>query len=95
MVSVPDGTWQARTRTGALGTFSWTDRVQFGQLMQPGVWKHASYGLDAQLFRLEHALADVAAHISEDTETAALVAIVETRKNGRPAGSRELVAERP
>jgi hypothetical protein len=42
----------------------------------------ASYGVDAQLARLGHALDDVADHLAEDAETLRLRAEVIVRKNG-------------
>lgn len=94
-VPLADGSWQARTTTGEQRTFNWTDRVRYGALMRPGEFVHATYGLDAQLFRLQRALEDVLAHIPEDQETVALVAEVETLKNGRPGEHRTLEARRP
>ncbi|HWA73365.1 MAG TPA: hypothetical protein VG937_13560 [Polyangiaceae bacterium] len=94
-VPVRDGTWQARTPAGSLAEFHWTDRVRFFSLTRPSVLTHTPYGLDAQLFRLQKALEDVAAHIPEDTETRALIAVADTQKNGRPAGRVTLRAARP
>ena len=94
-VSVPNGVWQARTPAGELAEFRWTDRVRFPSLRTPSVFKHSPYGLDAQLFRLQKALEDVAAHIPQDTDTRALIAVADTLKNGRPAGRVTLRAARP
>jgi hypothetical protein len=44
--------------------------------------RFASYGVDAQLARLQHALDDVADHIPEDAQTRGLAAVVVVRKNG-------------
>lgn len=92
---IVDGSWQARTTSGEPRTFRWADRVRYGALLRTGEFVHATYGLDAQLFRLQRALEDVAAHIEDDRETVALVAEVETLKNGRPGESRSLEARRP
>ena len=54
-----------------------------------------SYGLDAQLFRLQFALRDVVQHLAGDEETEALIAEVDTLENGREAGHVRLKAERP
>lgn len=94
-VPVPEGSWEAQTRSGEIAQFHWTDRVRFASLMRPSLFVHAPYGLDAQLFRLQKALNDVAAHIPDDADTLALIAVVETRKNGRDAGSLTLRGERP
>lgn len=94
-VPAPDGNWQAHTRAGELAEFHWTDRVRFPSLTRMSVFVHAPYGLDAQLFRLQEALNDVAAHIPEDADTLALIAVVDTRKNGRDAGRVTLRGERP
>jgi hypothetical protein len=45
---------------------------------------HASYGVDAQLFRLQRALDDVVGHLPRDSETKGLAADVSVRRNGRP-----------
>lgn len=92
---VPGGEWDARDATGTVHHFSWNDRVRVSPIRTLGVTVHASYGLEAQLFRLEQALLDVARSTPLDAETRALVAVVETTKNGRPAGTVRLRAERP
>lgn len=94
-VPITDGTWEARTPSGDQRRFNWTDRIHYAALMRPGEFVHATYGLDAQLFRLQRALEDVVAHIPEDSETVALVAEVEALKNGRPSEKRTLEARRP
>lgn len=83
LVRVTEGEWQVRGADGAVHTYRWNDRVRDGVLGTLDRYVHASYGLDAQLFRLQFALNDVAAHLPDDHETQALVALVETRKNGR------------
>jgi hypothetical protein len=95
LVKIVDGAWQARTAEGDRRDFSWTERVRYGALTRPGEFVHATYGLDAQLFRLQHALEDVVRHIDDDRETLALVAEVETIKNGRPGVAVTLEARRP
>jgi hypothetical protein len=94
VVAVPGGAWQTRDAQGAVHTFRWQDRVHDGVLGTLQTDVHASYGLDAQLFRLELALRDVAAHIPTDRETEALIAVVDTLKNGRDPKQVRLEAER-
>jgi hypothetical protein len=94
-VPVADGTWQARTQAGKVAEFHWTDRVRYPSLTRTSAFVHAPYGLDAQLFRLQKALDDVAAHIPEDSETLALIAVVDTLKNGRDAGRVTLRGAKP
>jgi hypothetical protein len=94
-LSVQHAAWQARDKNKVTHAFRWNDRVHDGVLGQLDTFVHASYGLDAQLFRLQFALNDVAAHIPDDAETDALVAVVETVKNGRERATVELTAERP
>lgn len=94
LVSVHRGAWSAKDHTGRVHEFHWTDRVRYGALMRPSVFVHATYGLDAQLFRLQRALDDVAAHTAEDAETLALVAVADTVKNGREAGKVRLSSAR-
>ena len=72
----------------------WNDRVKDPILGTLGREVHASYGVDAQLFRLQKALDDVASHMPRDTETVALVAVVEVRRNGRPPVVRHLESAR-
>jgi hypothetical protein len=92
---LPSGEWDAPDAHGAVHHFSWNDRVRVSPIRWLGVSVHASYGLEAQLFRLEQALQDVARNTPLDRETRALVAVVETTKNGRPAGTVRFRAERP
>lgn len=94
-VPVTDGVWQARNKAGTLAEFRWADRVRYGSLSRPSVFKHTPYGLDAQLFRLQKALDDVAAHIPDDSDTLALIAVVDKKKNGRDAGTVTMRGERP
>ena len=87
LVAAPNGEWDAADESGAVRHFSWRDRVRIAPIRTLGTFVHASYGLDAQLYRLEHALDDVARHLPADRETRALVAVVDTLKNGRAAGT--------
>jgi hypothetical protein len=93
-VPIVNGTWQARDATGAVHDFRWDDRVKDPVLRVLEKPVHAKYGLDGQLFRLEHALADVLAHIPDDAETTGLVVSVGTLKNGRFPTTVRLEAER-
>jgi hypothetical protein len=95
IVTVPtNGRWQARDRSGSRRAFSWTDRVRDPILATLGRPVHASYGVDAQLSHLQGALDDVVAHLTEDTETRALMADVEVRRNGqRPFHARLVSAK--
>lgn len=94
LVAVKDGRWQAPDKGGSQRQYAWQDRVTDVGVRTLDVSVHAAYGLDAQLFRLQAALNDVATHIPEDTRTLALVADVETLRNGVP-GSVRLRAEKP
>jgi hypothetical protein len=76
------GDWSAHDRSGQLRHFSWRDRVRDPVLGSIDVRVFASYGVDAQLARLGHALDDVAEHIADDAETRQLRAEVVVRKNG-------------
>ncbi len=67
-----------------------------GVLGTLGSYVHASYGLAAQLFRLQLALARRGLlHIPDDHETEALVAVVDTIKNGHESAQVRLQAARP
>jgi hypothetical protein len=77
------GAWEARDASGVVHRFRWDDRVRDPILRTLGRPVHASYGVDAQLFRLQAALDDVADHLQGDAETRALVADVTIRRNGR------------
>jgi len=79
---VPGGEWSARDTSGQLRHFSWHDRVRDSVLGSLDVRVFASYGVDAQLARLQRALDDVASHLDEDDETLGLRADVVVRKNG-------------
>lgn len=95
LVPLPNGAWSTRDASGKLRHYAWSDRVRAAPLYVLGQSSHAPYGLDAQLFRLQGALEDVVSHIPDDTSTRALVAEVETVKNGRPGPVVTLRAERP
>ena len=82
-VPVEDGTWVASDTAGQPRTFRWRDRVPQPALSTFGTPIHASYGSEAQVERLRAALADVARHTTDDTETRELVLEVIVRKNGR------------
>jgi hypothetical protein len=89
-----DGRWQVKDDSGAVHAVSWTDRVRDPILSTLGRPVHAAYGVDAQLFRLQHALDDVAQTLTGDKETTALVARVGIVKNGRPRTERQLESAR-
>jgi hypothetical protein len=95
LVSVRDGAWEVKDRAGARHTYRWQDRVRNGNLSTLDRFVHAAYGLDAQLFRLQFALRDFVQHLPGDDETEALIAEVDTLKNGREAGHVRLQADRP
>jgi len=95
LLPLPDGHWRAPDAQGTLRDFAWSDRVRASPLYVLGQSVHAPYGLDAQLFRLQAALEDVVRHTPEDTRTLALVAEVETARNGRPGPVVRLRADKP
>lgn len=95
LLPVRDGAWQVRDRSGRLITYRWQDRVRDGVLSNLDRSVHASYGIDAQLYRLKFALGDVLGHLPSDHETEALLAVVDTLKNGRDPGQVRLEVSRP
>jgi len=95
LVAVPDGHWQAPDADGKLRAYAWQDRVQYWPLNVLETSVHARYGLDGQLFHLQAALDDMVRHIPEDTATLALVAKVETLRNGVAGPELQLRAEKP
>ena len=94
LVPAPGGEWRAPDRQGKTHRYSWHDRVRYYPLRELERDVPASYGLAAQLFRLQAALDDMARHIEGDTKTQALVAVVAASHTGRPQTHR-LRAERP
>jgi len=90
VVPAPGGEWSARDAGGQLRHFSWHDRVHDPILSAVDARVFASYGVDAQLARLQRALDDVADHVPEDGETVRLRADVMVRKNGRGAEAHTL-----
>jgi hypothetical protein len=78
-----DGGWEARDASGVVRRFHWNDRIEDPILRTLGRPVHASYGVAAQLFRLQKALDDVIGHLEGDAETRGLVADVRVRRNGR------------
>jgi hypothetical protein len=95
LVPVPDGAWSARDEAGKVHEYAWQDRIKYWPLSSLNAKVRAKYGLSAQLFRLQGALHDVVRHIPGDAQTLALVAVVETTRNGRPPQTVKLRAERP
>jgi hypothetical protein len=83
LVPIQGGAWEVEGRDGKRREYRWQDRVHDGVLGRLDQYVHASYGLEAQLFRLQFALRDVATHLPGDDETEALLAVVDTVKNGR------------
>ena len=77
------GKWQAHDAAGHTIAFSWEDRVRDPVLSALDVRVFASYGVDAQLTRLQRALDDVADHVPDDAETERFVAEVTVWRNGR------------
>lgn len=94
LVPLPDGRWQAPDATGKLRDYAWQERVHYSPLNVLGTSMHARYGLDGQLFHLQAALDDMVQHVTDDPSTLALVAKVDTLRNGVP-GRVELRAEKP
>jgi hypothetical protein len=90
LVHMEQGLWQARDASGAIHTFRWQDRVRDRVLGALDRTVHAKDGVDAQLFHLQLALEDVAAHLPQDADTRALVARVQASDNGRPRPALEL-----
>ncbi|MET0795076.1 MAG: hypothetical protein ABW061_26395 [Polyangiaceae bacterium] len=95
LVPVRDRAWQVVDRAGQEHEYRWEDRVRDGVLVNLDRYVHASYGIEAQLFRLQFALRDVAAHLPGDEETEALIAVVDTVKNGREHKQVRLRENRP
>ncbi|MGA3123641.1 MAG: hypothetical protein ABSF69_22980 [Polyangiaceae bacterium] len=79
----PRGEWSARSTSGQLRHFSWRDRVRDPVLGTIDARVFASYGVDAQIARLQRALDDVTEHLDGDDETVRLRADMLVRKNGR------------
>ena len=95
LIAVREGMRQTKDGAGMRHTHRWQDRIRDGHLGTLDQFVHAAYGLDAQLFRLQFALRDVVQHLAGDEETEALIAEVDTLKNGRETGHLRLKAERP
>ncbi|MEO7110847.1 MAG: hypothetical protein ABI183_10445 [Polyangiaceae bacterium] len=92
-VEAHDGKWRTKDDAGKLHRFDWYDRVKSGAVSPLDQNVHASYGAAAQVERLHAALDDVAAHVSGDSETRALVLILDVSKNGRPPERAEFTAK--
>jgi hypothetical protein len=82
-VRAAGGEWSARDSEGQLRHFSWHDRVRDPVIGSLDARVFASYGVEAQLARLQRALDDVAEHLPEDAETRRLRADVAVWRNGR------------
>lgn len=95
IVPIRDGAWETKDHAGVRHTHHWQDRVRYSRLATLDQFVHAAYGLDAQLFRLQFALRDFVLHLPGDEETEAVIAEVDTLKNGREASHVRLQADRP
>lgn len=95
LVPVRNGRWRAPDSSGTLRDYAWRDRVRYFPLNTLDDSVHARYGLEGQLFHLQAALKDMARTLADDTTTLALVADVETSKNGVPGPTVRLRAEKP
>jgi hypothetical protein len=80
-LDIENGTWVARAPDGTRRTTRWRDRVKVGALATFDRDIFASYGVEAQLARIQAALDDVAMHSPDDAETKQLVARVTVKKN--------------
>jgi hypothetical protein len=78
-----DGGFTTRRKNGELRRIEWRERVRDRVLGRLDETVHAKYGLAGQLHRLQLALRDFARYLGDDRDTEELVAVVETRKNGR------------
>ena len=94
VVPVSGGTWQAPDRAGHVHEFYWRERVRDPILSSLDARVFASYGVDAQLARLQRALDDVADHTSDDAQTLRLVARVVVSKNGHEPSTLVLTSHR-
>jgi hypothetical protein len=81
-VHVDGGVWNARGPDGVIRRKSWYDRVPFPRWVFDQEM-HASYGATTQLARLQAALDDVTAHLTDDVETQRLVLVIVVKRNGR------------
>jgi len=95
LVPVRNGHWQAPDASGRLRDYAWQERVRSYPLNVLDRSVHARYGLAAQLFHLQAALDDVVRHLPEDRATLALVAKVDTLRNGSPGPQLQLRADKP
>ena len=83
LVPIEQGRWQAHDCAGIPHAFVWSKMVR-----SPAPWKldapvGAPYGTESEVHRARDALRWVADRAPDDCETRALVAHIDTRKNGR------------
>ena len=95
LVPLAGGRWQAPDASGTLRDYAGHDRVRYFPLTELETRVNAKYGISAQLLRLQAALDDVVRHIPDDASTLALVAQVDTIKNGQPGPQLQLRAAKP
>ncbi len=88
-----DGKWRVKDASGNWRRFDWYERVKSGAVSPLDQDVHASYGAAAQVERLHAALDDVAAHVTGDDETIALVLSIDVSKNGRAPERVEFTAK--
>lgn len=90
-----NGKWEAIDASGVVHAVSWNDRVRDPILGTLGRPVHAAYGVDAQLFRLQRALDDVARNTPQDSEMKALLARVDVVRNGHQRFEKLLESAKP
>ncbi len=94
VVPVDKGRWRARDCSGEVHDIVWGKMVR-----SPAPWRldlavPAPYGVESEVHRTRDALRWVLDHTPQDCETRALVAKVDTRRNGRPPEEVDLEASR-
>ena len=82
-VHVEDGVWSARDSGGLKRRFAWSDRVRRRELAIFDAEASTSYGVAAQLARLQAALDDVATHAPDDADTRRFLLDITVRRNAR------------
>jgi hypothetical protein len=94
LVPIERGRWHALDCSGEGHDIVWSKMVR-----SPAPWRldapvAAPYGVDSEIHRTGDALRWVVDHTPQDCETRALVAKVDTRRNGRPPEEVDLEADR-
>jgi hypothetical protein len=94
LVPIEKGRWEARDCAGTTHTYVWSQMIRSPAPSRLDAPVAAPYGVESEIHRTNDALRWVLDHTPDDCETRALMARVESRRNGRSPVEVDLEAVR-